>query len=133
MILYQTGSDIPKDISCVYYAITYSVDRQTPLANSRYGYMFKVGMSSNPFNRNKTLKYTHIIHCFDIGQYGLTLEKEREFVEKYIQAKIVKHKIAVPDVFGGDHFMFNNLATHEYMLEHFDNWALEAIQLYQML
>ena len=133
MTLYQTGSDIPKNISCVYYAINYAVERKIPTPNSLYGYMFKVGMSGNPFNRNKTLQYTHIVHCFDIGEYGLTVEKEREFVEKYIQAKIVKHKLAVPDIMGGDHFMFNDLWVHDYMLEHFDQWAIEAINLYNNL
>jgi hypothetical protein len=130
MVIYQHGYDIPKDISCVYYAVAHSVEKQTPF-NGRY--LCKVGMSSNPFNRNKTLKYTHIIHCFDIGKYGLYLEKEREFVEKYIQAKIVKHKIAMPDVWGGDHFSFTSLSTHEYLLKHFDAWALEAIKMYKAI
>ena len=133
MQLYQTGSDVPKDISCVYYAVGYCVDRGQPMTTGNFGYICKVGMSSNPFNRNKTLQYTHIIHCFNLSEYGLILEKEREFVEKYIQAKLVKYKIATPDPWGGDHFYFNNLTVHHQILKHFDEWAAEAVAMYQSL
>lgn len=133
MILYQHGCDVPKDISCVYYATDYCIERKTPSPIRNYGYMFKIGQSSNPFNRNKSLKYTHIIYCFDVGKYGLVHEKEREFVEKFIQAKIVKYKIATSDCYGGDHFFFNDLAIHDYMLRHFDEWALEGVKAYKAL
>lgn len=132
MELYKTGAEVPKDISCVYYAVAWSVDRGKLVAPIDR-FWCKIGMSSNPFNRNKTLKYTHIIHCFNLGEYGLTTEKQREFVERYIQAKIEKHRIAAPDVMGGDHFSFLSMSTHEFILEHFDGWALEAIKIYKKL
>lgn len=128
--IYTKGDEVPHNISCVYYAVSYSLERGE---HDYLGFLVKIGMSSNPFNRNKTLKYTHIIHCFDLTPYKLTSEKQREFVEKYIQAKIEKFEIGKPDPQGGDHFYLPDLYSHEYILRNFDDWAKQAIVAYHRI